>query len=208
MFSVFADFSSFSLRNNYLHRWHIAFAVNVFFRVQSSVLYIWEITKFLAVVTLALFIFLDGHKIFIFLFHFCWKIFNSMQCCHYNHTSIKKRKQTWFNMNAPLPSKPIGLLPLLAVIAKMCGCNILFVWSLTHCPSWNRLPCNHQQYSIIATCHNHLILLLVSREENRSRNKLRTPRGLRSQKGFRPCTPLQHKNVTIHSLIYLSKANW
>ena len=54
----------------------------------------------------------------------------------------------------------------------------------------------HHRHLLQTTCYNHLLLLLTSREENRSRNKLRTPlsRGLRSQKGFRPTTGYTYIN--------------
>ena len=60
--------------------------------------------------------------------------------------------------------------------------SICSVWSLTHCHSWNNLPCIQQQFSIITqtTCYNHLRLLLhlISSNKdssNRSSNMLGNP---------------------------------
>ena len=80
--------------------------------------------------------------------------------------------------------------------------SICSVWSLTHCHSWNNLPCSHQQFSIIVTFYRPPATTIsfystTSPPEKKkpSSNRLGTPlsRGLRSQKGLRPFNPLQNR---------------
>ena len=56
----------------------------------------------------------------------------------------------------------------------------------------------HHRHLLQTTCYNHLLLLLISRKENRSKNRLRNPlsTGLRRQKALRPFNPLQHIDKT------------
>ena len=66
-------------------------------------------------------------------------------------------------------------------------------------PKLEQSSFHQQQFSLIATCYNHLRLLHLHRfrKENRSSNRLVTPlaRGLRSQKGLRPFGPSTHYRI-------------
>ena len=78
--------------------------------------------------------------------------------------------------------------------------SICSVWSLTHYHSWYSLPCIHQQFSIIATCYNHLLLLphLISREENPSSNRLGRVDKSEGPSALQPTTEYCNYTAQIH----------
>ena len=88
--------------------------------------------------------------------------------------------------------------------------SICSVWSLTHCHSWNSLPCIHQQFSIITPpATDHLLQPsptptphLQERKKTRS-NRLGTPLSRGGWEARRAFGPSTHYRITSYIEIFM-----
>ena len=89
--------------------------------------------------------------------------------------------------------------------------SICSAWSLTHCHSWNNLPCIQQQFFVIASCYRPpaTTISLFSYtssspvKKSRSSNRLGTAGGWEARRAFGPSTDYRNQDKEWETIMHL-----